>query len=147
MPITTPDLLDLSQDEIDDLFRRSEPGPIPAGEGEGTALIAPGSVLAEPSAVIARLVAWKGKIFDAEKGELINEIGPTGHLAVPAKVYLGDSWFDHQPAIVLDYSEGGLLTKHIRDEIREVAPDLYLGIAYWDDDKVLNFSLQFDHDH
>jgi hypothetical protein len=143
MPITAPDLLDLSQDEIDDLFRRSEPGPIPAGEGEGTALIAPGTVLSEPAALLAHLFAWKGKIFHPEKGELINEIGPFGHLAVPAKVYLGDSWYDDKPCIVLDYSHDGPLARHIRDEIREIATGLYLGIAYWGDDKVLSFSLQF----
>lgn len=144
MPITAPDLLDLSQDEVDDLFRRSEPGPLPDGEGDGRALIAPGTVLSEPAAIIAHIFAWKGKIFDRAKGQLINEVGPFGHLAVPAKVYVGESWFDQRPAIVLDYSAGSVIAKHIRDEIREVAPGLYLGIAYWDEDKVLNFSLQFD---
>ena len=144
MPITAPDLLDLTQDEVDELFSKSEPGPIPSGEGEGTAIIAPGTVLSEPAAVIAHLFAWKGKIFDPVKGQLINEIGPFGHLAVPAKIYLGESWLDKRPAIVLDYSEGSLLARHIRDEIRSVAPGLYLGVAYWDDDKVLSFSLQFD---
>ncbi len=93
--------------------------------------------------MIAHLFAWKGKIFDREKGQLINEVGPFGHLAVPAKMYLGESWLDQRPAIVLDYSAGSMLAKHIRDEIRSVAPGLYLGIAYWDEDKVLNFSLQF----
>lgn len=144
MPITAPDLLDLTQDEVDELFRDSEPGPIPSGEAEGTAIIAPGTVLSEPAAVIAHLFAWKGKIFDPVKGRLINEVGPFGHLAVPAKIYLGESWLDHRAAIVLDYSEGSMLARHIRDEIRLIAPGLYLGVAYWDDDKVLSFSLQFD---
>jgi hypothetical protein len=144
MNITASHLLDLSQDEIDDLFRGSEPGPIPAGEGVGTVIVAPGTVLAEAAAQLTHLIAWKGKIFDPDKGELRNEIGPFGDLAVPAKVYVGESWFDHRPAIVLDYSEGSHLTRRIRDEIRQVASNLYLGIAYWGKHEVVNFSLKFD---
>jgi hypothetical protein len=143
MSITAPELLVRSQDELDDLFRSSEPGPIPVGEGEGTALIAPGTAFSEPAALLARLFAWKGKVFDPEKGELINEIGPFGFHAVPAKIYFGESWFDHRPCIVLDYSADGQVARHIRDEIRAVSPGLYLGIAYWDDEKVLSFSLEF----
>ena len=143
MPITAPDLLDMDQDAIDDLWRGLETGPIPDGEGQGTVLIAPGTILSDAAATIAHVVAWKGKRFDAANGELINEIGPFGHHAVPAKVYVAESWCDHRPAIVLDYEESGVLARHIRDEIREVGAGLYLGVAYWDEDKVLNFSLQF----
>jgi hypothetical protein len=144
MNITAPDLLDLTQDELDALFRQATPGPVPDGEGEGTALIAPGSDISEPAALLAHLFAWKGKVFDSEKRQLVNEVGPFGHLAVPARIYLGQSWFDDQPAIVLDYSRSTPLARHIRDEIREIGTGLYLGIAYWGDAKVLSFSLQFD---
>jgi hypothetical protein len=58
-------------------------------------------------------------------------------------VYVGESWSDHRPAIVLDYSETGILARHVRDELREVAAGLYLGVAYWEQEQVLNFSLQF----
>ena len=146
MPITAPDLLDMDQDAIDDLWRTLEPGPVPDGMGQGTVLIAPGTILSDAAATIAHVVAWKGKRFDAAKGQLINEVGPFGHDAVPARVYVDESWFDHGPAIVLDYENSGVLAQHIRDEIREVGGGLYLGIAYWDEDKVLNFSLQFDEE-
>jgi len=33
--------------------------------------------------------------------------------------------------------------QRIRDEIREVAPGLYLGVVFWDRLKILNFSLNF----
>src|SRR5207244_2123001 len=42
MAITVPDLLKMSQTELDDLFKKSDPGPIPDGAAEGTAIIAPG---------------------------------------------------------------------------------------------------------
>ena len=48
MPLRAPELLDLSADELDDLFRASPAGPIPAGRGDGTALLAPGTVFGDP---------------------------------------------------------------------------------------------------
>jgi hypothetical protein len=143
MSVQAPDLIDMSQAELDDLFRSAEPGPIPDGEGDGTVIFAPDTPVSDTAAKLAHLLAWKGKVFDAAAGELRNEIGPTGALAIRAKVYVEDSWFDGKPAIVLDYSKTSLVAHWIRDEIRQVAPGLYLGIVYWDDDKILNFSLQF----
>jgi hypothetical protein len=141
--LTAVDLLDMSHDELDDLFRASPAGPIPSGEGQGTVIFAPDTPVAEVAAKLAHLIAWHGKVFDPEKGELRNEVGPLGVLAIRAKVFLGESWFDHEDAIILDYKDTSLVAHWIRDEIRLVAPGLYLGIVYWDDDKILNFSLQF----
>ena len=53
------------------------------------------------------------------------------------------SWFDGRESIVLDYSRTSLIAHWIRDEIREVAPRLYLGIVYWNHDKLINFALTF----
>lgn len=141
--IAAPDLLQMSQVELDDLFRGAVPGPIPDGEGDGTVIFAPDEPIAEIAAKLAHLVAWKGKVFDAASGELRNEVGPLGDLAIRAKVYRDTSWFDGNEAIILDYSNTSLVAQWIRDEIREVAPGLYLGIVYWEHDKILNFSLQF----
>ena len=48
---------------------------------------------------------------------------------IPADVYLGESWVDGQPSLILDYSRSKLWPD-VRDEVREVAPGLYLGIMY-----------------
>ena len=144
MPLTATDLLAMTRDELDELFRRADAGPIPSGEGHGTAIFAPDRSVSDVAAKLAHLIAWKGKVFDPERGELRNKIGPTGALAIRAKVYHGESWFDRAPSIVLDYSDTSLVAHWIRDEIRLVAPDLYLGIVYWDHDRILHFSLQFD---
>jgi len=58
-------------------------------------------------------------------------------------VYKGKSWFDNKECIVLDYSKTSLLAKHIRDEIRQIGPGLYLGVVFWDQTRTLNFALQF----
>ena len=144
MSLTTVDLLDMTQDQLDDLFRSSPAGPIPVGEGEGTVITAPDTVLADIAAKLVHLIAWKGKIFDPERGELINEITPFGIDAIRAKVFYGTSWFDGGKAVIIDYSKTSLVAHWIRDEIRLVAPGLYLGVVFWDDTKILNFALRFD---
>ena len=83
-----------------------------------------------------QLVAWSGKVFDREKGDLKNKILPFGLKAVRAKVYKEASWFDGEETIVLDYSKTSFVARKVRDEIREVAPGLFLGLVFWEKDKV-----------
>jgi hypothetical protein len=138
------DLVNMSRKELDELFRRSPSGEIPDGEANGQVLIgAENDTVSDTAAKVAHLVAWQGKVFDREKGELINKIGPFGLKAIRAKVYKEPSWFDEKETIVLDYSDTSLVAHWIRDEIREVAPRLYLGLVFWDRDKILHFSLKF----
>jgi hypothetical protein len=141
--VSVPDLLRMSQDELDELFRRSEAGEIPQGEAEGTVLVAPGTELAGAAAKIVHYLVWQGKVFDREKGELRNEILPGGLKAIRAKVYRDASWLDHKEAIVLDYSQTSLVAHWIRDEIRHVGAGVYLGLVYWDKARLLHFALKF----
>jgi len=133
----------MSQKELDDLFSASQPGDIPNGEANGTAIIAPGTTYSQEIATFINHFAWQGKTFDASKGILRNRILSFGLNAIIAKVYKGESWFDGKECIVLDYSETSLLAEWIRDEIRQIGPDLYLGIVYWKKDRLINFSIQF----
>jgi hypothetical protein len=141
--LAVPDLLDMTPDELDDLFRRSPAGEIPDGDADGTVLVAPGTSLSDTAARLLHFIAWQGKVFDREKGELQNEVGPFGLKAIRAKVYKEPSWLDGKEAIILDYSQTSVVAQWIRDEIREVAPRLYLGLVYWERAKVLHFSLKF----
>lgn len=142
--VTDPhQFLHMSDEQLDDLFRKSPAGEIPEGEGEGTAIIKPGSDISDDIARFVHLFTWKGKVFDPATGTLRNKILPLGHKAIVAKVYKDESWFDHKPCIVLDYSKTSLIAKWIRDEIREVAPGIYLGIVYWGKKKLIHFALKF----
>ena len=143
MAVDTMQLLHMSQAQLDDLFRNSQAGDIPRGEGEGTVLIDPGTELSEIAAKFVHIFAWQGKVFDPEAGQLRNEISPFKIQAIVANVYKAASWFDGKECIVLDYSQTSLVAHWIRDEIREVAPGVYLGIVFWDKDKLINFSLTF----
>jgi len=138
-----PDLLRLSPEELDELFRSSDAGPIPAGEAHGTVLVRPGTDLAEPAAKLLHLIAWKGKVFDPDKGELLNEVGPFGWKSVRAKVYKDESWLDGKQSIVLDYSGTSLVAHWIRDEIRLIDDGFYLGKVYWGKDRLIDFCLKF----
>ena len=144
MAIDVQSLLSRTKEQLDDLFRSAEAGPIPDGKANGTALIAPGTAVSDELAQVVKLVAWQGKTFDAAAGLLRNRITALGLNAIVADVYHGKSLLDDKPCIVLDYSKTSLVAKWIRDEIRLVAPHLYLGRVYWDNKPVLHFALEVD---
>jgi hypothetical protein len=143
MAITVPDLLKMSQVQLDDLFTQSPTGDIPEGEGKGTAIVAPGTTYTMEIAELINHFAWQGKVFDSQKGFLRNEILPFGIRAIIAKIYKSPSWLDGKECIVLDYSETSLLAHWIRDEIRSISPGIYLGKVYWDKKRLIDFVLEF----
>jgi hypothetical protein len=143
MSITAQQISRMSPDEVDQLFRGGEVGQIPDGDARGTAIFWPGSP-AEP--IVERLVegiAWQGKVVSARSRELRNKILPLGVRAIAADVYTGRSWYDGLDCIVLDYSKRSLLARFVRDEIRRVAPGLYLGLVYLGKTRLIYFTLQF----
>jgi hypothetical protein len=143
MAYDVPTLLDMTQEQLDDLFRVSPAGDIPNGEAEGTAIIAPGTKMSEPIAKIINFFAWQGKVFDAQKGLLKNRISVFGFNAIVARVYKGPSWLDGKECIILDYSDTSIVAQWIRDEIRLIGPGLYLGKVYWGKERLIDFCLQF----
>jgi hypothetical protein len=143
MAYTIPQLLSMSQAQLDDLFKGSQPGEIPNGEAKGTAIVAPGTTYTEEIAEFINHFAWQGKTFDAQKGVLRNRILLLGLNAIIAKVYKAPSWLDGKECIVLDYSETSLVARWIRDEIRQIGPGMYLGKVYWEKKRLIDFALQF----
>ena len=144
MPHDVPQLLKMSQAELDALFTGSQAGPIPNGQADGTAIVASGTVFSPEIAKFVGVFAWQGKVFDAKAGLLRNRIGPFGLNAIIAKVYKAPSWIDGKECIVLDYSETSMVAHWIRDEIRLIeAPGLYLGKVFWDKVRLIDFALQF----
>ena len=144
-----PDLMKMSQAELDELFKKSPPGPIPAGNAAGTAIVWPGTLWTR---LIARFVhdfAWQGKIFtpnpDGKGATLQNKITTVGVHAIVARVYYTQSWLDQKECIVLDYSKTSLFARKIRDEIRLVdeANKIYLGKVWWGQTRLVDFALQF----
>jgi len=143
MAYDVPQLLKMSQAQLDELFTKSAPGEIPDGEANGTAIVAPGTIYSKEIAALINLFAWQGKVFDAKKGVLKNRILSFGLNAIIAKVYKGTSWLDGKECTVLDYSETSFVASRVRDEIRQIGPNLYLGKVYWDKTRLIDFALQF----
>jgi len=143
MAIDVPQLLAMSQQQLDDLFRASRAGEIPNGPAKGTAIIAPGTKYSPAIAEMVSHFGWQGKVFDAQKGLLKNRILISGIEAIVARVYKGPSWLDQQECIVLDYSETSVVAHWIRDEIRLIGPGFYLGKVYWEKARLIDFCLQF----
>ena len=136
--------MNMRQRELDALYRDvATPGEIPVGDTRGTALVLPGRAAGRVAQAIARLLFWQGKVFDPRSGMLRNKVTPFGIRAVRARVYVGDSWLDRgTEAIVLDYSKTSLVARWVRDEIREVAPGLWLGKVFVGRWHVLDFTLR-----
>ena len=143
MALDAKQLLQMSQQQLDQLFSAHDSGPIPDGEAKGTAIVAPGTQMSEPIAAAIKLLVWQGKVFDAKAGLLRNHILALGLKAIIARVYKGPSLLDDKECIVLDYSETSLVAAHIRDEIRQIEPGFYLGKVYWDKKRLIDFALDF----
>lgn len=126
-PQTMDQLVRMSECELRALFAAAPAGSVPCGYAPGRAIKNPGSRSTVGNSRRTGLV-WKGKVF-RDDGTMINRFGPVK--AIPADVYLGTSQLDGKPALIFDYS-GSKLWPTVRDEVREVAPGLYLGIMYKD---------------
>ena len=105
------------------LFRQAALGSVPLGPARGTVLHADG----RRPRVRAGLqgVVWKGKTFHAD-GTLTNRwLG--GVQAVSADAHVGTSWLDGQPCLVMQYAPNAAVFGNVRDELREIAPGVWLG--------------------
>jgi hypothetical protein len=129
--LTADGLLEMSAAGLDALFRGSPPGEIPRGDGRGTIIAFPGSRVTKPASRVLGTLLWRGKVFHPDTNDLENKISPLSIRTIRAQVYIAESWLDDQPCVVLDYSKTSKVAGWIRDEIREVASGLYLGLV-WD---------------
>jgi hypothetical protein len=141
--LKTTDLMKMSQAELDELYRNSPVGTIPNGDAKGTVVTVAEVPLGEIPSSLIHAIAWQGKIFYRDRQYLLNKLTPFGVELVKAEVYVGESWLCGGESIILDYSKDSFIAQEIRDEIREVAPGIYLGNAYWGKTRVLNFILEF----
>jgi hypothetical protein len=141
-PITAAFLRSARRPELDRVFHDGSAGPIPVGRTRGTALIFPGFAFDRLVQGLVRALFWKGKVFDPKSQDLENLVSPFAVPAIRAMVYEDDSWFSRGRAIVLDYSRTSFVARAIRDEIRQVAPGLYLGQVFWGRTRLILFMLE-----
>ena len=132
-----------TRSELARQFGLGRAGDIPNGHGRGTVLLGTGGITARIAAAACYAIAWRGKVVNAREARLKNILTPFNIQAIVAAVYQQDSWYDGAACIVLDYSKTSLVARMIRDEIREIAPGVYLGLVFWGRRRVLDFALDF----
>ena len=125
--LTMEQLIRMSPCQLEQLYAQGTLAPIPAGKIRGQALLNPGTKLAVATSRGSRLV-WQGKVFHANGRMAINRF--FGIRMIKADVYNAESWRDGRPALILDYSQTSLLYAPYRDEIRQIAPGLFLGLMF-----------------
>ena len=138
-----PALIGDTADQLAKIFGSGVAGAIPNGRGKGTVLIGTGGRAARVAAALCYALAWRGKVVNAREGRLKNLVTPLAIRAIEAAVYKQDSWYDGETCIVLDYSKTSFVARKIRDEIREIAPGVFLGLVFWGRRHVLDFALDF----
>jgi hypothetical protein len=130
-PSTIPECLEqlasLPWCELERLYRQAEPGTIPEGFARGRVRYCPEKRFAGARARVAGAL-WRGKHFCADDATLINQW--LGIKAIRARVGYGPSWLDGKTSIILDYQGESRVWSDVRDEMRQVAPGLYLGAMY-----------------
>ena len=125
--VTLDQLLQMSPAELDAIYRQGSAVAIPEGRIRGTAILSPGTRRTRALSRGARLM-WQGKVVEPGQTSAVNRF--FGMRIVRGQVYQGPSWLDGQPSLVLDYSQTSRVYANNRDEIRQVAPGLFLGLMY-----------------
>jgi len=120
-------LLQMCPAELEAVYRQGCAAAIPAGPIKGTALLATGSPHAHALSRGSRLI-WQGKVFEPCQSTAVNRFFCLP--VIRGQVYPGCSWHDGGPALILDYCQTSWVYKDYRDEIRQVAPGLYLGLMH-----------------
>lgn len=124
-PSVLDDLVRSDRATLEGLYSQGAVTTPPPGFAPGRAIPDPGTrKSARKSKMIGLL--WKGKVFS--DGQMINRLAG-GREAVTASVYVGESWLDGKPSLILDYA-GSKRFGDVRDEMREVSPGVFVGLTY-----------------
>jgi hypothetical protein len=125
--ITLDTLLQMSPAQLEALYGQGTATAIPEGRIRGTAILSPGTRRTRTLSRGARLM-WQGKVIEPGQTSAVNRF--FGVRIVRGQVYQGPSWLDGGSSLVLDYSQTSYVYANNRDEIRQVAPGLFLGLMY-----------------
>ncbi len=125
--LTMHDLRHMSLCQLEALFRSAEIGTPPVGNGRGRLLCS-----TDPRhprlTVLCSNAVWKGKVAELD-GHFTNRwLG--GIRAIDSQYAIGPSWVDGRPAVLMEYPPDTPLLANTHDELREVAPGLYVGPLY-----------------
>lgn len=126
-PRCLDDLKRLSACQLAELYTRAEVGRPFAGVAQGRLLRLTDERLPRLKVLGANAV-WRGKAA-WEDGTFVNRwIG--GIHWIDSRYVYGPSWVDGRPTLIMEYAPGTPLFANMHDELREIAPGLYMGPVY-----------------
>ena len=128
--------------ELDLLFRSGSARDVPHGRLPGTGLLFPGTPACGPLAWLVHLVVWQGKETEPSGRSLENLVGPLRTRTIRALLSHDRSWVDDEECVLIDYSRTSFVARMVRDEVRLVAPGLYLGVVWLGKRRVGWFTLR-----
>ena len=130
------DLKTKSNAELAAMFAQGLATPIPSQDNPGVAADGEGLPIIMAGGLAVNSFAnqfWQGKVFTTDQSgqtTLINKLGMVDGISAVVTRLPEGLQKDGKPSILLDYSKSDVvLARQIRDEIRLVAPGLYLGMA------------------
>ena len=121
------ELMRMDKCQLQDLYRRAEPGPVPSGYTPGRVIPKPGKIGNDPVSKLIQWTVWQGKHFDPD-GMMTNK--QFGVRTNRGHVYPGTSILDGKPVHIIDYHDSWRVWRPYLDEFREVSPGIYLGITW-----------------
>jgi hypothetical protein len=139
---TLDDLAALGPDELMDLYRMARTPTLEELDGKltGRMLAVPRAQEPHVKAVLeqfarSRVFPWQGKTFKhetASHGHGVNRLLGERVTWFRFHTFVGPSHAGDFDAVHLDYSHDGNppFVRKVKDEVREVGPGLYLGLAY-----------------
>ena len=139
---TLDDLAVLGPDELMELYRSARTPTLEELDGKltGRMLAAPRAQAPHVRAWLAKfakspLFPWQGKTFQhetADHGHGVNRLLGERVTWFRFHTYVGPSHAGDFDAVHLDYSHDGNppVVRKVKDEVREVGPGVYLGLAY-----------------
>jgi hypothetical protein len=126
-PHCLEDLVGLSRCQLEALFTHAELTHPFIGTARGRLVYLADRRLPKIKLQVSAAL-WRGKMA-TEDGYFVNRwIG--GRNAIDAHWVIGPSWVDGRPAVIMEYPPGTKLFWNMHDELREIAPGLYLGPVY-----------------
>jgi hypothetical protein len=117
----------MSPAQLDAVYQMGAAAPLPEGRIRGTAILSPGTRRTRMLSRGAR-VMWQGKVIEPGQNTAVNRF--FGMPIIRGQLYYGTSWLDGRSSLILDYSQTSVVYADNRDEIRQVAPGLFLGLMY-----------------
>ncbi len=125
-PRCVADLKNRCPSELWNLFTHCEVGNVPVGDLDGQVLYVTDRF--GGAKVWCSNLVWRGKNVGLDTYTANRWIG--NQRRIGACHIIGPSWVDGRPAITLDYPRGTPIFSNMHDEIREIAPGLYLGLMF-----------------